>query len=127
MKELRKLLLDFLGERIANFGFNAKPKQGSGLLLSHLMFMLFLMFEKYDNKRPDPICRPHMCADPICAYFCKNTRFMVSVLASLFQFNSIYFCLLVRSLSTKNCLSIVSGLPRNSKLSDDAPNEITDC
>jgi len=33
-----------------------KNKQGSGLLLSHLMFMLFLMFEKYDNKRPDPIC-----------------------------------------------------------------------
>ena len=32
-------------------------KQGSGLLLLHLMFMLFLKyFDKYDNKRPDPIC-----------------------------------------------------------------------
>ena len=35
---------------------HADTKQGSGLLLSHLMFMLFLMVEKYDNKRPDPIC-----------------------------------------------------------------------
>ena len=57
------LLTDIRSHSIWEFT-NSEDKQGSGLLLSHLMLMLFLIFEKYDNKRPDTIC----AYDPICAY-----------------------------------------------------------